>query len=79
MIKDIIFILTQHIKCYDDPKQLNKSISDDDSYDGDKRIIKEAIRDKDWKTLEEFKDSPSLKKFPDLIKMIEDALKNKPE
>ena len=77
MIKDIIFILTQHIKCYDDPKQLNKLISDDDRYDGDKRIIKEAIRDKDWKTLEEFKDSPSLKKFPDLIKMIEDALKNK--
>ena len=77
IIKDIIFILTQHIKCYDDPKQLNKLISDDDSYAGDKRLIKEAIRDKDWKTLEEFKDSPSLKKFPDLIKMIEDALKNK--
>lgn len=78
-IKDIIFIMSQHIKCYEDPKQLNKIISDDNEYEGYKNIILEAIKDKDWRTLEEFRATPSLKKFPDLIKMIEDALKNKPE
>ena len=79
MIKDIIFIMTQHIKCYEDPKQLHKLISDEDKYKGDKSIIEDAIREKDWKTLEDFQDRPGLKKFPDLIKMIEEALKNKPK
>lgn len=79
-IKDIIFIMSQHIKCYDNNgKTVNSLISPDDKYDTLKDIIKEAIKGNDWNTLEEFKESNSIKKFPDLIKMIEDALKNKPE
>lgn len=80
IIKDLIFIMTQHIKCYDNNgKTVNSLISPDDKYDSYKDIIKEAIHNKDWKTLEDFQDSPGLKKFPDILKMIEEALKNKPQ
>ncbi len=77
IIKDIIFIMTQHIKCYEDRKQLHKLISDADSYESYKKIITDVINDKDWITLEDFQDDPGLKDFPDLVKMVEDALKNK--
>ncbi len=80
IIKDLIFIMTQHIKCYEDRKQLHKLISDADSYEGYKKIITDAINDKDWNLLEDFKSSPKLLRlFPDLVKMIEEALKNKPK
>lgn len=45
----------------------------------DKSIIEDAISEKDWVTLEGMFNSKSIKDFPDLVKMIEDALKNKPK
>ena len=55
---------------------IKKLLSDEDRYDTDKKIILDAISENDWKTLEDLIDS-STKDFPDLIKMIEEALKNK--
>ena len=57
-------------------KYVVKLLSDDDRYDTDKTIILRAIAEKDWETLEDLLDS-STQDFPDLIKMIEEALKNK--
>ena len=55
---------------------IRKMLSDEDRYDTDKNIILTAINENDWETLEDLLDS-STKDFPDLIKMIEEALKNK--
>ena len=57
-------------------KPVGKLLSDDDRYDTDKTIILRAIAEKDWETLEDLLDS-STQDFPELIKMIEEALKNK--
>ena len=43
----------------------------------DKNIIKDAIEEEDWATLEGMLNSKSIKDFPDLIKMIEEALKGR--
>lgn len=55
---------------------IKKLIDDEDKYKGYKIMIETAITEKDWQTLEELIDS-RVKKYPDLIKMIEEALKNK--
>lgn len=55
---------------------LNKILSDDDRYNGDKSIIEDAIKEKDWETLEDMLES-STSDFPDLINMINNALKNR--
>ncbi len=57
-------------------KPIKKLIDDDDKYKGYKVMIETAISKKDWQTLEDLLDS-RVKKYPDLIKMIEEALKNK--
>ncbi|MDD2507562.1 MAG: hypothetical protein PHS78_00810 [Aliarcobacter skirrowii] len=57
-------------------KPVGKLLSDDDRYDTDKTIILTAIVEQDWETLEDLLVS-STQDFPDLIKMIEEALKNK--
>ena len=57
-------------------KRVGKLLSDDDRYDTDKTIILTAIVEQDWETLEDLLVS-STQDFPDLIKMIEEALKNK--
>lgn len=57
-------------------KPIKKLIEDEDKYNGYKTIIETAIKEKDWQTLEDFLDSRA-KKFPDLIKMIEEALKER--
>ncbi|MFW2351873.1 hypothetical protein [Aliarcobacter butzleri] len=54
-----------------------KLLSDEDRYKGDKNIILRATEEKDWETLEDLLKDRSIKDFPDLIKMIEEALKNK--
>ena len=78
IFKDILYILTQHVRAYtDSTEKINKLIHDEDKYDGNKKIIQDAIKDKDWNLLEEFKSDRLIKKFPDLAKLIEDALKNK--
>ena len=59
-------------------KRHTKIISDENKYKGDKRVIVKAIEEKDWDTLEEMLKDRSLKKYPDLIKMAEDALRQKP-
>lgn len=56
---------------------LEKMISKEDRYSGDKNIILKAIEEEDWSILEELLNDKSIKDFPDLIKIIEEALKNK--
>jgi len=55
---------------------LKKLLSDEDRYETDKKIIEEAIENKDWEILEDMLDS-STRDFPDLIEMIKKALANK--
>ena len=49
----------------------------EDWYKSDKIIIEEAIAKNDLKILNEMLNDRKVKEFPDLIKMIEEALKNK--
>ncbi|OCL97198.1 hypothetical protein [Arcobacter porcinus] len=49
----------------------------EDRYKSDKKIIEEAMIENDWETLEAMSKDRRVKEFPDLIKMIEEALKNK--
>jgi len=55
---------------------IGKLLSDEDRYNGDKSIIEDAINEKDWETLEDMLES-STSDFPDLINMINNALKNR--
>lgn len=57
-------------------KKHKKLVSDEDRYESRKDIILTAIAEKDWQTLEDMLDS-STRDFPDLIKMIEKALKDR--
>lgn len=59
-------------------KPIRKLISEDDEYLGDKKIIDDAIEENDWETLELLAKDKSIKRFPDLVKKVEEALKNKP-
>lgn len=56
---------------------VNNLLSDENRYKRDKNIIEDALREEDWDTLEGMLNSKSIKDFPDLIKMIEEALKGK--
>jgi len=53
-----------------------KILTDENRYKGNKAVIEDAIKEKDWKTLEEMLDSRT-SDFPDLIEMIKQALKNR--
>lgn len=55
---------------------INKILSDENRHKGDKLVIEDAIKEKDWETLEDMLNSRT-SDFPDLIIIIEDALKNK--
>jgi len=57
-------------------KPMKKLLEDDDKYNTYKTIISEAIKEQDWKTLEDFLDSRA-KKYPDLVDMINKALKER--
>lgn len=57
-------------------KKYIKLVSDEDRYRSRKDIILTAIAEKDWQTLEDMLDS-STRDFPDLIKMIQKALKDR--
>jgi uncharacterized membrane protein (DUF106 family) len=55
---------------------IKKLLSDDDKYNTYKTIIENAIKEKDWQTLEDFLDSRA-KNYSDLVEMIKEALKEK--
>ncbi len=55
---------------------INKILTDENRYKGDKLVIEDAIREEDWETLEDMLNSRT-SDFPDLIKIIKKALKNK--
>lgn len=57
-------------------KPIKKLIEDEDRYIGYKTIIENAIKEKNWENLEALLNS-GVKRFPDLIKQIEEALKEK--
>lgn len=48
-------------------------------YQYNKTNIENFIRRKNWEALENMLDSRPLQDFPDLDKMVKDALKNKPK
>lgn len=56
---------------------VNNLLSDENRYKRDKNIIEDAIKEEDRETLEGMLNSKSIKDFPDLIKMIEEALKDR--
>ena len=56
---------------------VNNLLSKENRYKRDKNIIEDAIKEGDWETLDGMLDSKSIKDFPDLIKMIEEALKGR--
>ena len=65
-----------------DNKKTKNKISDsistkEDRYKSDKKIIEDAMVENDLETLEAMSRDRRVKEFPDLIKMIEEALKNK--
>ena len=55
----------------------NNLLSDKNRHKRDKSIIEDAISEKDWETLEGMYNSKSTKDFPDLMKIIEEALKER--
>jgi len=55
---------------------INKILTDENRYKGDKLIIEDAIRKNDWEILEDMLDSRT-SDFPDLIQMIKKALNNR--
>jgi len=55
---------------------INKILTDENRYKGDKLVIEDAIKEKDWETLEDMLDSRT-SDFPDLIQMIKKALNNR--
>ena len=64
-------------KVNNDNQPIEKLLSDENRYKGDKNIVQNAIKEKDWEMLEELIKDRSIKDFPDLIKMIEEALKGR--
>lgn len=58
-------------------KSITKIISDDDKYIRDKRVVIDAIKEKDWELLEELLNDKNFQKYQDLITMIKEALKQK--
>ncbi len=71
------FIYKNNNKEAKDPKYVNTLINDADRYEREKNIILQAISEQDWEILEDSRQDRSTKDFPDLIKMIEKALKQK--
>ena len=55
---------------------INKILTDENRYKGDKLVIEDAIKEKDWETLEDMLNSRT-SDFPDLIQMIKKALNNR--
>jgi len=64
-------------KVNNDNQPIEKLLSDENRYKGDKNIVQNAIKEKDWEMLEELIKDRSIKDFPDLIKIIEEALKGR--
>ena len=65
-----------------DNKKTKNKFSDslstkEDRYKSDKKIMEDAMVENDLETLEAMSRDRRVKEFPDLIKMIEEALKNK--
>lgn len=58
-------------------KPIKKIISDENKYKGDKTIVMNAIKEKDWDILEELLKDKSFQQHPDLIEMAKEALKQK--
>jgi|GEM_PF-2233554 len=58
-------------------KPIKKIISDENKYKGDKNIVMNAIKEKDWDILEELLKDKSFQQYPDLIEMVKEALKQK--
>lgn len=78
-------IIVVGVIIYINKKQKNNSLAQDSvdnlstnrhRYKTDKSIVEDAIREKDWETLEDMLDSRT-SDFPDLIQMIKKALNNR--
>lgn len=71
------FVFKNSEEKVDNNQSIEKLLSDENRYKGDKNIVQNAIKEKDWEMLEELINDRSIKDFPDLIKMIEEALKGR--
>lgn len=63
-------------------KNSSNTVSNKDDqmrYNRTKSNIEYFTRTKNWEALEDMLDTRSLRDFPDLDKMVKDALKNKPK
>ncbi|OHE10070.1 MAG: hypothetical protein A2513_08205 [Sulfurimonas sp. RIFOXYD12_FULL_33_39] len=76
VIAGVAYLIYKGSKVSSSTQPIKKLIDDDDKYKGYKIMIENAIKEKDWQTLEDFLDSRA-KKYPDLIKIIEKALKER--
>lgn len=52
-------------------------VTDEDQYKGDKNIVINAIKEKDWDLLEELLKDKSFQQYPDLIKMVKEVLEER--
>lgn len=71
------FVFKNSDEKVDSNQSIEKLLSDENRYKGDKNIVQNAIKEKDWEMLEELINDRSIKDFPDLIEMIEEALKGR--
>jgi len=76
IVAGVVYYVTNSKSQVEKEVNLNKLLSDEDRYNGDKSIIKDAITEKDWELLEDMLVS-STSDFPDLISIIENALTNR--
>ena len=74
LVGGIYYLYTQNTT--KEKVSVKKLLSDEDRYQTDRKIIEDAIEEKDWEMLEDMLNS-STKDFPDLIEMIKKALENK--
>ncbi|MFW2566113.1 hypothetical protein ACN5O4_05945 [Aliarcobacter butzleri] len=56
---------------------VSQLVTDEDQYKGDKNIVINAIKEKDWDLLEELLKDKSFQQYPDLIKMVKEALEER--
>ncbi|MCG3717754.1 hypothetical protein [Aliarcobacter butzleri] len=56
---------------------VSQLVTDEDQYKGDKNIVINAIKEKDWDLLEELLKDKSFQQYPDLIKIVKEALEER--
>jgi uncharacterized membrane protein len=78
VIAGVVYLLYKNNNKQNTPKKGFKDlISDEDRIIRDKRVVINAIEEKDWEILEELLNDKNFQKYPDLITMIKKALEER--